>query len=189
MWYFAYGIDLHHRSVIAMCRERSLPTPRLVDPRAAVLRNHRMCFPMYDTRWAGGVADLAEAFGKSIPGAVFEITADDLDLLAQLHERRKDEFGREIGTRKLVEVRAETLEGAVPVEAVTFRRVRPEYRHVPPSRDYVERLIASAVDLGLGTMWVMYLRSLIPTDPPGTRNTITPQTRQQQQSLPDLGAA
>lgn len=168
MWYFAYGTDLNPRSVAELCRESGLRAPAREVVRAAVLPNFRLCFPTFQTRWAGGVADIAEAFGKSVYGGLIEITPDELETLATINDRRLDPYGREVGMRTLVSVRAETIAGQTPVEAWTFRRVRPEYRHVPPSRHYVDRLVDAAVALRLSAMWVMFLRSLTPPDGAGS---------------------
>jgi hypothetical protein len=168
MWYFAYGTDLNATSMRELCREEGLRPIQRKQTLAGVLPNFRLCFPFFHPRWGGGVADLAEGFGKQVYGALIELDDSELPILERINGRRLDGYGREVGSHRLVQVRAETIRGGTPVEALAFRRVRPEYRHVPPSRFYLNRMIDAAIELGLSAMWVMYLRSLTPASPDET---------------------
>ena len=62
-----------------------------------MLQHYRLAFPRYEEYWGGGVADIIEEPGKSVFGALIHISVPTFKLLEQMHDRRTDEHGREIG--------------------------------------------------------------------------------------------
>jgi hypothetical protein len=154
--YFAYGSDLHRDSIADWCRHADRPLPRRDELRPAVLTHHRICFPTHEAFWRGGVADIVPQPGKSVSGALMQISHHGLETLERM-------AGRSRSQRTLV--RVTPYAGGPPVEAITFRIGLPDLRHVPPSARYLERLTAAAAEIGLSMMWVMHLRSFwsIPT--------------------------
>jgi gamma-glutamylcyclotransferase len=156
--YFAYGSDLHRDSIADWCKLADRPLPRRDDLRPAVLTNHRICFPAHETFWQGGVADIVSAPGKSVSGALMEISAHGLETLERMP-------GRSRSNRMIV--RVTPYAGGPPVEAITFRIGQPDLFHVPPTTLYLERLTEAAAEIGLSMMWVMHLQSFpaIPVAP------------------------
>jgi hypothetical protein len=148
--YFAYGSDLNFDSIADWCSHADRPLPRREALRPAVLAHHRLCFPVYDSFWQGGVADIAPQPGKMVSGALMELSGHGLETLERM-------FGRSRSRRTIVSVTP--YAGGPPVEAVTFRIGLPDICHIPPSQRYLHRLAQAASDVGLSMMWVMHLQS------------------------------
>jgi len=160
MWYFAYGHDMNWRSISEWADQHSLRPPVLrAQGRAAVLSNYRLAFPRYDEYWGGGVADIIEEPGKSVFGALVHISVPVFKLLECLHDRRVDERGREIGTSSLIDVSVSPYRGGDRIAAVAMKYKGVERGTVPPARQYISRIVESALDLDLSALWVMQLRS------------------------------
>jgi hypothetical protein len=157
--YFAYGSDLHRDSIADWCRHADRPLPRLENLRPAVLKHHRICFPTLEPFWRGGIADLVPQPGKSVSGALMELSSHGLETLERM-------AGRCRGQRTIV--RVTPYAGGPPVEAITFRIGQPDLRHIPPSARYLDRLTEAAASIGLSMMWVMHLKSF-PTVPTSIR--------------------
>jgi hypothetical protein len=156
--YFAYGSDLHRDSIADWCRHADRPLPRRDDVRPAVLTHHRICFPVHEAFWGGGIADVVPEPGKSVSGALMELSSHGLDTLERM-------AGRCRAQRAIV--RVTPYAGGPPVEAITFRIGLPDVRHAPPSALYLKRFTEAAAEVGLSMMWVMHLRSFwsIPGSP------------------------
>ena len=164
MWYFAYGHDMNWRSLAEWCDHsgvRPLGSRATATARGATLSNYRLAFPRFSEYWNGGVADIIPEPGKSVAGALVPLPPRALELLAQMHERRLDRDGREVGATQLVDVTVTPYRGGDRIAAVTFRGTAPERGHVPPTQVYVSRLVEAALELDLSARWVLQLRSFI----------------------------
>lgn len=160
MWYFAYGHDMNWRSIAEWSDRYSLRPPLFRSQgRAAVLQHHRLAFPRYDEYWGGGVADIIDEPGKSVFGALIHISVPTFKLLEQMHDRRTDERGREIGSSQLIDVAVAPYRGGDPITAVAMQGTSVERGSVPPTRQYIARMVESALELDLSALWVMQLRS------------------------------
>jgi len=148
--YFAYGSDLHHDSIADWCKHADRPLPRRDDLRPAVLTHHRICFPVHEPFWRGGIADIVPAPGKSVSGALMEMSSYGLETLERMP-------GRSRLHRAIVRVTPYT--GGPPVEAITFRIGQPDLRHIPPTQRYLDRLKEAAAEIGVSMMWIMHLES------------------------------
>ena len=148
--YFAYGSDLHRDSIADWCKHADRPLPRREDVRPAVLTHHRICFPVHEDFWQGGIADIVPEPGKSVSGALMELSSHGLETLERI-------AGRSRALRTIV--RVTPYAGGPPVEAITFRIGQPDLRHIPPSTRYLDRLTEAAAEIGLSMMWIMHLRS------------------------------
>jgi hypothetical protein len=115
-----------------------------------VLAHHRICFPVHEPFWNGGVADIAPQPGKTVGGALMELSRHGLETLERM-------AGRSRSQRTMVWVTPYV--GGPPVEAITFRTGLPDICHIPPSRRYLDRLTQAAAEVGLSMMWVMHLKS------------------------------
>lgn len=158
--YFAYGSDLHRDAIADWCRHADRPLPRREDLRPAVLTHHRICFPTHESFWQGGVADIVPAPGKSVSGALMEMSAHGLDTLERMP-------GRSRSSRVIVRVTA--YAGGPPIEAITYRIGQPDVLHIPPAIRYLDRLTEVAAEIGLSMMWVMHLKSF-PSLPMSSRS-------------------
>ena len=74
MLYFAYGSNLD----LDQMRER-LPDVRVVG--LALLRDHRLTFPLYSQRWSGGAAGVAHEHGATVWGVLYELSEADIAAL------------------------------------------------------------------------------------------------------------
>ena len=103
MWYFAYGSNLNARAVADWCRQGNHRLIPMRNGRPAVLDNFRLCFPIFSEYWQGGTADIAYDPGKSVAGAIFELSEADMKLIDAKIDRRLDSAGKEIGIYRRVD--------------------------------------------------------------------------------------
>ncbi|MGF1633810.1 MAG: gamma-glutamylcyclotransferase family protein [Phycisphaerae bacterium] len=158
MLYFAYGSNLNAKAVHEWCRPYGHKSPVLRNPRAAVLENYRLCFPVFSEFWGGGTADIEYDAGKYVSGALYELTDADARIL-DLKVGRKTEGDREIGLYKPIEVEVSLLGHTDPIKCVTYQGVSVEKYHIPPTTYYMDLLIQGAYAVGLSMMWISYLQS------------------------------
>lgn len=159
MWYFAYGSNLNTRAVAQWCRHHGKRLPNLRKGRPAILPNYRLCFPVFSESWGGGIADIAYDPGKSVAGAVFDLTEPEMRTLDEKIGRRTDAAGREIGAYRRLDVRVNPMSKGEPIEAVTYQAILIDRDHVPPSQFYMDLVIQGAYEHGLSMMWIAYLQS------------------------------
>ena len=123
---------------------------RFVAP--ARLDGFALLFLRRSTRWKAGAADVVEADGAATWGALYEVSAADLDALDA------KEFAAEGGYRR------RTVEVATPDgerhSAVTYEVVSKEPRELPPKPEYVELLQRGARERGLPQEWIEVLEEL-----------------------------
>ena len=104
MWYFAYGSNLNARAVAEWSRHHGHRAPSLKPGRPAVLDNYRLCFPIFSEYWQGGTADIVYDPGKSVAGALFDLSEADMKLIDQKIDRRLDSNGREAGIYQRIDL-------------------------------------------------------------------------------------
>lgn len=155
--YFAYGSNLNARAVTEWCRHHGKKPPPLKTGRPAVLHNYRLCFPLYSETWAGGIADVAYDPGKSVSGAIFDLTEADFAILDEKVGRKISPAGKEIGLYRRIDISVQPLSKAEPVTAVTYQGCQPEKNHIPPSQYYMELVLEGAFAQGLSMMWIAHL--------------------------------
>jgi hypothetical protein len=165
VWYFAYGSDLHRHALADFCKLAGRPIPRREEVRPAVLPNHRLAFSSFDPVWNGGAADILRAPGKSVSGLLMQLSPHGLETLDRLAGRTHDRSNRETGRRRRMKVKVSAYGTEPAIEAIAYQVVHPDDHHIPPTRQYMDRLIEAAVESGLSTMWVMYLRSFAVREP------------------------
>jgi hypothetical protein len=158
MWYFAYGSNLNIAAVAEWCRQHGHRTPNLRPGRPAILDNYRLCFPVFSEYWGGGTGDIVYDPGKSVAGALFDLTELEMKTM-DLKVARKLDGDREIGVYKRIQIRVSPLGKGPPVDAITYQGVNIEKYHIPPTRAYMESLIQGAYNVGLSMMWIAYLQS------------------------------
>lgn len=159
MLYFAYGSNLNSKAVADWCRHYAHRPPSQRAPRAAVLDNFRLCFPIFSEYWGGGIGDIEYDAGKYVMGALYEVTEAEMAILDEKVGRRLDEKGNEVGVYKRIEVRVAPLTSNHPVQAITYQGVNVEKYHIPPTQYYMDLVIQGAFEVGLSMMWISYLQS------------------------------
>lgn len=158
MLYFGYGSNLNVRAVAEWCRHYGYRVPALKNGRPAVLENHRLCFPIFSEYWGGGIADIVYDPGKSVAGALFDLSESDL-LTLDAKVGRRIEGDREVGVYARSLVSVHPLGKGQPVQAITYQGVSVEKYHIPPTKHYMDLLIQGAYQHGLSMMWIAYLQS------------------------------
>lgn len=172
MWYFAYDWRTDWRDVE---RRGRLISPYFRGPRsvcAGVLRNHRLCFPVFSALSAGGAANIAAEPGKFVAGSLYEVGPGTMAVLDQIAQVHAAELGVKRVVRREVVVEASARPsndgGLAPLRTITAVRsvvhelVIAERTHVPPSDELVTELIRSACRLGHSELWIAQLQSLSP---------------------------
>jgi hypothetical protein len=159
MWYFAYGSNLNAKAVAEWTRHHGLRAPALKTGKPGVLDNYRLCFPLYSDFWGGGIADIVYDPGKYVAGALYDLNDAELKVLDTKVGRKLDAGGKEIGIYKRIEVKIAPLGKGEPVKAMTYQGVSVEKYHIPPTKHYMDLLIAGAYMHGLSMMWISYLQS------------------------------
>lgn len=159
MWYFAYGSNLNTRAIAEWCRHHGKKLPSMRNGRPAILQNYRLCFPIYSEFWGGGIADIAYDPGKSVGGAVFQLTEPEIRVLDEKIGRRLDPAGREVGTYRRLEIKVSPMGKGEPMSAMTYQGINVEKYHIPPSQFYMDLVIQGAYANGLSMLWISYLQS------------------------------
>jgi hypothetical protein len=130
------------------------PSMRFVGP--ARIPDRRLAFDRRSMHSGTGVANITEAPGLTVWGALYEIDPDDLVAID-----RKEGAGWAY-VRTDIEVILNDPESGTRVrhEAVTYVVAKPESDEVPPSQEYLDGLIRGATECGLPDLYLTFLRSL-----------------------------
>ena len=163
MLYFAYGSNLNYRSVADWARHYGHKPPNLRGGKPAILDNYRLAFPVFSEYWGGGTADVVRDPGKSVSGAVFDLSDADCETLDQKVRRKHagpaNSEGLETGVYKRINIDVRPLGRGPVMKAYTYQGVQQEAFHIPPTENYLDLLVVGAFEHGLSTMWVSYLKS------------------------------
>lgn len=118
--YFAYGSNLDADQLRERC-------PSSNSRCAARLRNHRLDFTYYSTRWTGGAADVLPHSGDDVWGVVYELAERDLVRLDRY------ESGYERVTL--------SVEGPDGEHYAVITYMVREKRNFPPSDMYLDKIL------------------------------------------------
>ena len=122
---------------------------RFVGP--ARLDGFRLLFLRRSVRWKAGAADVVPDDGAATWGALYELSAADLDALDE------KEFAPQGGyRRRTVEVEA----NGERHEAVTYEVVEKAPHELAPKQEYIDLLVRGAQERGLPEDWITVLREL-----------------------------
>ena len=143
--YFAYGSNMAPDVMARLC-----PTHRYLG--IARLADHRLAFTRRSVKTGSGVADIVEDPGRTVWGVLYEIEPNELVAVD-----RKEGNGWAY-TRTIVPVR---LGPEGPERAAVTYTVRcKEPTDVPPSRQYLGRVIAAARERGLPDRYIEQLTGI-----------------------------
>jgi cation transport regulator ChaC len=145
--YFAYGSNMDEEQMRAHC-----PTFRRVD--SACLHGHRLAFTRRSVVSGTGVADVVAAPRGGVWGVLYEVSGGDLEAL----DRKEGNGWAYVREQKRVTLAADRSVRSATVYTVLAK----ERSEVPPSREYLERLIAAAEDHGLPGDYIGKLRAVAP---------------------------
>jgi gamma-glutamylcyclotransferase (GGCT)/AIG2-like uncharacterized protein YtfP len=143
--YFAYASNMAPAVIMRLCpRHRYLGVARLAD--------HRLSFTRRSVRTNTGVADIVPAPGETVWGVLYKI--DDNGLAAIDRKEGRDWAY----TRVSLPVRLEA--GRPERTAVTYTVRSKEPAQVPPSRAYLDLVIAAARERGLPGPYIGRLEAI-----------------------------
>jgi gamma-glutamylcyclotransferase len=141
--YFAYGSNMAE-----LVMEQKCPGHRFLG--VARLPDHRLMFTRRSVRTGTGVADVVPVQGESVWGTLYEIDDDELATLD-----RKEGNGWAY-VREPLDV--ELVGDGSPQEALAYTVKEKEPTEVPPSREYLDGMIAAASERGLPAGYVEALK-------------------------------
>jgi gamma-glutamylcyclotransferase (GGCT)/AIG2-like uncharacterized protein YtfP len=163
--YFAYGSNMAPAVIRRLC-------PRHSYLGAAYLVGHRLAFTRRSMRTGTGVADIVRAAGETVWGALYRIDDDELAAID-----RKEGHGWAY-KRIMLPVR---LEGGPERTAVAYTVRSKEPVPIPPSRQYLDLVIAAARERGLPTPYIEQIEAISVADsllPGPAADSPAPQPRQ-----------
>ena len=121
LYYFAYASNLAKKQMVQRCPEAKPKFP-------AYLPGHKLVFTGWLRQWHGGTATVKRVQGERVAGAVWEITAKDLQVLD-----RHEGYNEGMSERRNVLV---VSEDDLWLEAVTYVK-KDQSPEGKPSAEYV----------------------------------------------------
>ncbi|TMQ73236.1 MAG: gamma-glutamylcyclotransferase [Candidatus Eisenbacteria bacterium] len=138
MLYFAYGSNLDPDQMRSRC-----PESRVVG--LAMLRDHRLTFPLYSEFWGGGAAGVSHAHGSTVWGVLYELSDDDLAKLDQYEGWRGVGDHHNLYDRDTVTVElTRPDDGSVPRRVRAYTYLARTLNPTPPSRRYLDVVLKGA---------------------------------------------
>jgi hypothetical protein len=154
MLYFAFGSNLDPDQMRARC-----PAHRVIG--LAVLRDHRLIFPIFSTGWGGGVASLQLSHGKDVWGILYELGDEDLRALDGYEGFRGPGDAHNLYEREPVWVELTRPEdGSVPRRVKAAAYFAHTANPSPPTRRYMDTVIRGALAHRLPDDYIAALRKL-----------------------------
>jgi gamma-glutamylcyclotransferase len=136
MLYFAYGSNLYRSQMEERCPE-SKPFCR------ALLTDFCPSFTYKSERWGGGVLDIRPAPGDIVWGMVYDISEQDLESLNRF-ENYRGPGKRNSYNLITVTVFKEGLRNEPIPGVLTYQVAYPDHNYVPPSQEYLRRILIGA---------------------------------------------
>jgi len=122
---------------------------RFVGP--ARLDGFRLLFLRRSVRWKAGAADVVPDDGAATWGALYELSAADLDALDRKEFAAQGGYGRR---------EVEVVSNGRRHRAVTYEVVEKAPHELAPKQEYVDLLVRGAEERGLPEDWITVLKEL-----------------------------
>jgi len=132
VYYFAYGSNLNRTQMVERC-------PHSKPFFMATLHHYKLVFVGWSRRWQGGVATIRSLKGEQVPGAVYEVSEDDL--------RRLDRYEGYPASANRLKVIVNSEDGD-PIEAVTYIKTG-RLEETQPSKEYLALIQQGYRDWGI----------------------------------------
>ena len=142
--YFAYGSNMAPAVIRRLC-------PRHSYLGVAYVGGHRLAFTRRSMRTGTGVADIVRAAGETVWGVLYRIDDDEL---AAIDRKEGHDWAYK---RVMLAVR---LDGGPERTAVTYTVRSKEPAQVPPSRQYLDLVIAAARERGLPGSYIEQIEAV-----------------------------
>jgi len=123
---------------------------------AACLADHRLAFTRRSVKTGTGVADILPAQGQTVWGALYAIHDNELIRL----DRKEGYDWAYTRIRQPVRLEADHQQYGAIIYTVRHK----EESEVPPSRRYLESVIAAAYERGLPSSYIEKLEVVIPAE-------------------------
>ena len=146
-YYFAYGSNMHPEQIGERCA-----VPRVVC--AACLRGHRLAFYGRNRMWDGGMETVVQASGQDTWGVLYELAFSDAASLDMWCGARLDGGGAYFHYPVLVQDAGGREHTAVLYKKDVLGQA------VPPSSEYLARILAGAAANNLPAAYVDWLKNL-----------------------------
>jgi len=143
--YFGYGSNLNNADWEQWCLREGYNSEGLQEICNAMLPNYSLKFHQDSDSRGGGVADIVEAQGECVYGALFKMDA-------KARKAMDDKEGVRYKTYETKMIQVTTFEGEI-IEALTYvttTRKRKDY-FVKPTKEYVNLIRNSLLERGLPT--------------------------------------
>ncbi len=138
MLYFSFGSNLDPDQMRARC-----PAHRVVG--VAVLRDHKLVFPLFSEGWGGGVASVQLSHGNDVWGVLFELTEEDIRALDGYEGFRAPGDAHNLYERDQIWVDLVRPEdGSVPRRVRAWTYLAHTANPMRPSRRYIEAIVRGA---------------------------------------------
>jgi gamma-glutamylcyclotransferase len=129
--YFAYGSNLDRSQLIDRVGKVDVLGK-------GILKDHKLTFDIFSSRWGGGVADIVQFLGSIVYGAIYILTDEQL--------KKLDEYEGVPNVYQRFNVRVLT-ETEDLVDAITYSVVNKQ-EFIRPSPTYLERIIKGLISHG-----------------------------------------
>jgi gamma-glutamylcyclotransferase len=143
--YFAYASNMDERHLRAHC-----PTAGYVD--IGCLDGHRLAFTRRSVVSGTGVADVVPAPDDAVWGVLYELDDVDLDVLDR---KEGNGWAYARGQKRIMLGADRSMRGAT-----IYTVLAKEPNEVPPSHEYLERLLLAAQHHGLPGDYLTMLRAI-----------------------------
>lgn len=154
MLYFAYGSHLDLDQLRTL-----IPDVRVVG--LAVLRDHRLTFPLYVEPWGGGTAGVTPSHGGSVWGVLYEVSESGLSVLDEYEGWKGPGNHHNLYDRELTTVElTRPDDGSVPRRVRAYMYVARTLNPTPPSRRYLDTMLKGARHHRLPPEYIEWLESL-----------------------------
>jgi hypothetical protein len=156
MYYFAYGLNLDREDLTKACVKKGIPTPRMLDEKAASLPGWVLKFNFFSPTKMGGQANIVFTgqAGDVVCGAVYEVNDVELKII-DWHEGVPRSYARQTVDVTLSD--GKRLSGVVTHVVVKGREMD---QHVPPTKDTLAHIVKNAKRLGFPADYVKALEAL-----------------------------
>jgi gamma-glutamylcyclotransferase (GGCT)/AIG2-like uncharacterized protein YtfP len=141
MMYFAYGSNMDLEQMKARC-----PGTRVMG--VAHLSHYRMAFTRWSRSWKSGTADILPDFGKTVFGALYDLSLDDL--------KKMDKFADYPNSYIRQDVFVNFGDERLPALTYVARRLGVFL----PSKSYIGKMVRGAESHEISEEYITYLKSI-----------------------------
>lgn len=143
IYYFGYGSNMSSDMMQAWC-----PKHRLIG--AGRLIGRQLAFTRFSQKWGAGVADIVETENSSVWGALYEISASDLESL-DVKEGNGSYYQR---------IECDVLLDNQSYHAFTYVVINKALDGIPTSVAYRDTMLTGARELALPEDYIQYIANL-----------------------------